>query len=210
MSDCRDCIYKHEIYEFGNEYHCGKSGLDFEDGVCGPTCNCREFYDSYNYIKDQDAIQECHKDDLLAAVVFGGDLLSDDEEGQRSDALVPCVVFIFGAIMALGIWERLSISDSPIAITIKGLISLSILYKIFLKWVWKFLSFIYKEMCEQATRDKIDMFGATLVTSLFVTWVFTWIYDVRYFFESYVVIAFLIHRFCIKSLMQALREKLKR
>lgn len=129
--------------------------------------------------------------------------------GEHADDLAPCVVFICGAIIAVGVWERLSLSDSPIAITIKGLISLYILYKILLQWIWKFLSFIYKEMCEQATRDKIDTFCGTLVTSLFVTWVFTWVYDVRYFFESYVVIALLIHRFCIKSWMHALREKLK-
>lgn len=85
MSDCRDCIYKGEIYEFGNGYHCGKCGLDFEDGVQGPTCICRDFYDAYNYQKDQDAIRERNHDDLLAAVAFGGDILPDEGDGQCFD-----------------------------------------------------------------------------------------------------------------------------
>lgn len=87
MSDCRDCIYKNEIYPLGNDYHCGKSGLDFEDGVRGPTCYCRHFYDTYNYMKDQDAIQERNKNDLLAIIMFGGDIFPDaDESSEQEDS----------------------------------------------------------------------------------------------------------------------------
>ena len=109
MSDCRNCIYRNEINEFGNGYHCGQSGLDFEDGVCGPTCSCREFYDSYNYMKDQAAIQERNKDDFLAAVVFGGDLLPDEDEGQYSDGDdtdVKTFFFCIGCIVALLVSEQ--------------------------------------------------------------------------------------------------------
>ncbi len=109
MSGCRDCIYKHEIYEFGNGYHCGKSGLDFEDGVRGPDCICRNFYDAYNYQKDQDAIRERNKDDILAAVVFGGDILPDEDDGQRSDgddSDVKTFFFCVACFVALAVSER--------------------------------------------------------------------------------------------------------
>ena len=109
MSDCRDCIHKNEIYPFGNGYHCGKSGLDFEDGVRGPECICRQFYDSYNYIKDQDAIRERNKDDLLAAIMLGGDILPDADEGQRSDddgRDFKTFLFCFVCIIALLVSEQ--------------------------------------------------------------------------------------------------------
>ena len=109
MSDCRDCIYKHEIYEFGNGYHCGKSGLDFDDGVQGPNCICRQFYDAYNYQKDQDEIHERNHDDLLAAVVFGGDLLPDEDSGRCSDtddSDVKSFFFCFVCVIALLVSEQ--------------------------------------------------------------------------------------------------------
>lgn len=107
--DCRNCIYKNEIYPFGNGYHCGKSGLNFEDGVRGPNCICRNFYDAYNYMKDQDAIRERNKDDLLAAIAFGGDLLPDDEEEQRTegdDKDFKAFLFLFGCVIALLVSEQ--------------------------------------------------------------------------------------------------------
>ena len=109
MSDCRDCIYKNEIYEFGNGYHCGKCGLDFEDGVCGPDCICREFYDAYNYQKDQDAIRERNKDDFLATIVFGGDMLPDESDGQCSDgddSDVKTFFFCVACFVALAVSEQ--------------------------------------------------------------------------------------------------------
>ncbi len=199
--DCRDCIHKSSIHRAGSghecEFICGYSKVEMDDVYGDPCCN---FQDAAAV----QAAQQREKDRKDAEAFVTGWYL-----GEHADDLAPCVVGIIAVIIAVGIWERLSMSDSPISITIKGLISLYILYKIFLKWIWKFLSFIYKEMCEQATRNKIDTFCATLVTSLFVTWIFTWVYDVRYFFESYIAIAFLIHRFCFKSLMKALHEKLR-
>lgn len=109
MSDCRSCIFKHNIEELSNGYHCYKSGLDFEDGVRGPNCICRDFYDAYNYMRDQDAIQERNKDDLLAAIAFGGDLLPDDEEEQRTegdDKDFKAFLFLFGCFIALAVSEQ--------------------------------------------------------------------------------------------------------
>lgn len=200
-NDCRDCIHRGSIHRAGSghacEFICGYSKVEMDDVYGDPCCN---FQDAAAVQAAQQREQD-RKD--VEAFVTGWYL------GEHADDLIPCAVFICAVIIAVGVWDKLSMSDSPIAIMIKGLISLYILHKIFLQWVWKFLSFIYKEMCEQATRDKIKRFGATMVASLFVTWVFTWIYDVRYFFKSYVVIAFLIHRFCIESWMQALQKKLK-
>lgn len=107
--DCRNCIYKHEIYPFGNGYHCGKSGLNFEDGVRGPNCICRQFYDAYNYMKDQDAIRERNKDDLLAAIAFGGDLLPDIDEEPRTegdDKDFKAFLFLCGCVLALLVSEQ--------------------------------------------------------------------------------------------------------
>lgn len=200
-NDCRDCVHFSSIHRAGSghacEFICGYSKVEMDDVYGDP---CSNFQDAAAVQAAQQREQD-RKD--VEAFVTGWYL------GEHADDLAPCAVFICAVIIVVGVWDKLSMSDSPIAIMIKGLISLYIFYKIFLQWVWKSLSFIYKEMCEQATRDKIKKFGATMVASLFVTWVFTWVYDVRYFFKSYVVIAFLIYRFCIESWMQALQKKLK-
>lgn len=199
-NDCRDCIHKNSIHRASNgydcEFICGYSKKELDDAYGDYPCRC---------FVDADAVEAAERREQSrrdTEALIAGYMLADHE-----DDIIPGVFFIGAVIIAVGIWERLCMSDSPIALLIRVIVTLYILYKLVFKWVLKFLAYAGKKIWGKAFHEKLKSFGATMLASLVVTWVFTTVYDIRYFFACFVIFACIIQRYFIRDWLKQFHDR---
>ena len=176
---------------------CGYSQKELDDAYGDYPCRC--FVDSGAVEAEERREQNRRDTEALVA----GYLLADHE-----DEIFPCVFFIGAVIIAVGVWERLCMSDSPIALFIRVIVTLYILYKLLFKWVFKFIVYAGKKIWGNSFYEKVKTFGAAMVASMVVTWIFTTVYDIRYFFTCFVIFTYIIQRYFIKDWLKWLHGKL--
>ncbi len=201
--DCRDCIHKNSIHRASNDYDCeficGYSKKELDDAYGDYPCSC--FVDSDAVEAEERREQNRRGRDTEALVA--GYLLAD-----HVDDIVPGSLFLGAVVIVLGLWEKLTISEEPIAIFIKGLISLYILYKLLFKWVFKFIVYVGKKIWGNSFYEKAKTFCSTIITSIVVTWIFTSVYNISYFFTCFVIFTCIIQRYFIKDWLKWFHDKL--
>lgn len=196
-NDCRDCIYKNSIHRASNgydcEFICGYSKKELDDAYGDYPCRC---------FVDADAVEAAERREQSrrdTEALVAGYMLADHE-----DDIIPGVFFIGSVIIAVGVWERLCMSDSPLALLVRVVVTLYILYHLLFKWVFKFMAFVGKQIWGNSFHEEVKTFAGTAISSLAVTWIFTTVYDIRYFFVCFIIFAYIIQRYFIKDWLKRL------